>query len=683
MAAEKVYVNEHLDPVAIDDFLSNPAPHYDWVPAVLDCPPGECVVYDQTYRASSQQLSVQHMPPSLRHRLISDEISEVQLRDLTLHVLLHLCTTLAPECMFAQEATVALSTLIKSHLPGAQRAIQEMMSRKPVDVDDRCLGNEAPLQQLACCLIAMDLPSLRRQAEDLESRARMLLVTFLRLRDLPFCGCTRQTIFTIFPRPPPYTFLREYKQFLAEKMPEIFTQLDCTPMIRQPRRAKVNEPAQEPDPSKRDMFMQWATLLGTDPRHVSVNPFSSNSFVGATTKLFLVGLHCEPEITAIIAPQAFSRILWIHPNPHLVTDAEDNITLYRPEDWRLANFQITDETDLVIFSMLTLILHELPISLDNLFQKIACCCIMTDIMLSPIVAPFTTPGSIYLFPSTTQALVHIHESAESIDKVTSHLMAAPPNVAHVSHGFVVARKHNEKSNLSWWDFGEGAVVQQRDTHFTDVVLDLDPGLLDDQLQFVVLMSKAFALSSPSASFHIRWKSDQMRRVVLMLVAFFDWKPRYSSRHSYLAWNADKTKDVAKAHPGRKRKRDDVPKTRMRAEAVHWSLTMLLSTSDFALIASVTILKRILLVAEVAEEDFILANRQKRYAFDMDSTRTNTLSKLWLDLKSLNRDMGIAHPQQETTAVALMKRVALPFGRVCAPVVNSRPSVYHFLLRVDI
>lgn len=603
------------------------------------------------------------MPATLRARILAANVSEVQIRDLGLLSLLHICRN--QDVDPTHGATLLLQQLLRFHNPNAQRQVQDLLDGKwPTQV-------EPGLEDLLSCLARMDLAHLRKQVEEVARDVRMQLANYLRFHHLEFCGCTAESVFTVFENAPTPALIRQCKAFLCSQLQGVITERDCTLMIRRPRETAITKPQRDHETQVQAMF-QWCRLLGLDTAHVTFSPFSRNFLVDGTTRLFLVGVNAEEVI--LDQTKVFDRVLWIHPSPHNVQSTRKNISLMRPAEWKASGFAV--ESDLIVVSLLTLALQELEISSFDLLAKIDRCCVFSDVLVSQDVAALSTPGSIFPLWSESPPLIHVHEGAGSIDYVRAQLVKEALQL-EMRHTLVISSQHFMQDSQLWaWNPSTGSLENpdERKSMFTDVIIDLDfdPDALIRT--FVLALSGAFAYSSWLATFHIVWRHPEVRNLVLTSAHLLNWKPVYFTRHTYFAPGL--IEEVSMPSLTRLLKGQDIDKTHRRAEALSWTAEKLFSTLDFALVSSITILKRVLLLVHVSEEDFMRADGAPQTLADLNENQSQLLFLLFAQLEAHNPDMKrVNRKARRGSPLAILKRVSYMFGRVFLQIRDTKPPAY--------
>lgn len=638
---------------AVNQFLNNPSPHFDCVETVIEL-------------RGAQKAQAVGLPESLCRRLLPRDVHEIGIRGFGIYVLLQICQTFPENFLPAQDCVAQLHGLLKQpKLHAVVEQILEGLTQKSV------FEASIPLPLLQS-LRGLDLPigQLRQEIEETKRTTLAQLKAFIGSCGLSICGATSHTVFIRTKQPPTGAVLAGFPLVFANNTP-------CVLELK----SKVAQCERERQLVLRTMFLKWALRVGGAASHVSWIPFSSQVFVAPTTKAFLIGAGVDDAILGIL--RTFARVLWIHTDPASVTSLLlKKASICSPQRWQGNEFHIPPGTELVILSKITCIVHELNIGVSELLAKIQCGCLVTDTLLSPELAAATSPRSVFpVFASVPDhKFVYFHETRASVDLVKTHSIAETARFKG-RHCLVISNLTDDidEPNVSTWNPFKGllsaALKRKTSDVVTEVLVDLHCSNADCSEQlFVQAMDGAFAFARTMSTFHIFWCCDHMRHFTLTLAAVLGWRPVYFTRHNCISASTTPTPILSSS---RKRKLVNIFRTQERCDALIRTPHDLLATGDFALIASITLLRKILACARVDEPDFMCADGSTTYAFALSDAECADLFHWVRQFDMLNEDTCSTKPHIRCQPATMMKRIALAFGRICHRILNSKPTLYAF------
>ena len=639
-------LDEHLEAEAVTAFLHNPSPHFEWV---------EYLVAWKHSRVDGTSAS--SIPASLRQRLVSVGVREVGVQNLLLSVLCHIFRSSK-----LHDATRLVRMLMKRHEPSERiETLIYYPDLTPTDGD---------LQHLQSWLVL--IPNVTKKIETVQQTIREQLIRLLSLYGLPLCGYTKQSVFTKFDGAGPTSaVIEKFQQAFYAQWPCFLPAADCVLTVSQVRDVAPTGPRHDEEISSQyKMFLHWTQLVNAAPNHVNLSPLSNNAFVAPTTKVFLIGFDGDDQILKVVERSQFVRVLWIHPRPESVEGVTANMTIWSPREWATSGCCV--DTELLILSQLNA--RELGSNVRTVLDTATCCCLIANVVLTPELARFTTPGSIYpLFPNAGRhKFVFFHEERSSFEDAIIQATQDALSVDNFAKRHCVIISHEKlqpRCRVSQWAPNREPERKtiERAQH---VMIDLDLSMmLDPMQQFASVFATVLDSVPLDAEIHIIWNCDLMRHLILTIGALQKWTPVYFSRHTFFAAEhvpSASTAEQVQTHkcvPRRrkgKRKLKYPDTSNTREAGLTATAADLFSSRDFGLISTITILKRILLLTETTEEEFLVADYKRDHV--IGSCDQTTLSSLVTQLEAHNLDMRSAHGNRPVGPTALLRRSAEMFRR---------------------
>lgn len=655
---------------AVNRFLNDPAPDFDSVETVLDF---------SMHSVEPQAFS--RLPESVCRRLRAPDVYEVEMHNFLKYVILQVALTFPADFQPARLAVDLLREFLKGGKPHEPVELMQTLNGEAV------VAAQSATETLQSCLRLMHAQTgkLQQQIQETKRTTQAQLAEYLASCGLVICGFTLQTVF-VRGEPPTREQLDGFSLNSNSEPISCVLELNRAPGVEGRR---IEEP--ERQMALRAVVLKWMNGIGVAASHVNWEPLSKEVLVASTTRSFLVGSGLDVQILNIV--RLFDQVLWIHTDPTSIPLQEKSVQIWSPQHWQRNDFKIPPNTEIVIFSMMASVLHELDVSAAQLLEPIGCCCLVTDFILSPALAPYTTPGSVFpVFAcEPVHEYVHFHESRSSIQHVKTQAMAEAKTCKD-RHCLIISDKQEPADGrrldgdprVSTWNpfTGPLSMALRRKTFevITDVIVDLkfsDSAEQGNLQLFVLAMDGAFTFTLSLSAFHIFWPCHEMRRFSLTLAALLSWRPVYCNRHNCISPVNTMPRKVATAT--RKRKLEDISRTRQRSDALSLTAQELFATQDFELIASITLLRKILLTAKVKEADFLRADGATRYEFALCEQECSNLFRWMRQFDALNDDTCPANPDIQTRPACMLKRVALAFARICERIPNSKPTVYAFYL----